>query len=99
MSDSARPSRFQPHYGGQSQPQPRSVEILYETSLNVERKNISLSLRQNSRGRFLRITEEVAGRRDAIVVPASGLEAFREALDSILTADSANPAEEPMPEE
>ncbi len=73
---------------------PRSVEILYEVSLQAERKTLSLSLRQNSRGRFLRITEEVGGRRDAIVVPASGLEDFRQALDNVLAADAANANED-----
>ncbi len=72
----------------------RFVETLYEVTIQVERKSLSLSLKQNNRGRFLRITEEVGGRRDAIVVPASGLDDFRSALEKVLAADDANPVEE-----
>ena len=57
---------------------------LQSCSIQVERKHITFDLRENPRGRFLRIIEEVGGRRDAVIVPASGLEAFREALNKII---------------
>ncbi len=57
---------------------------LQATSLQVERKHITFDLRENPRGRFLRIIEEVGGRRDAVIVPASGLEEFRDALNKII---------------
>ena len=53
-------------------------------SLRIERKLFTLEIRENPRGQFLRITEEVGGRRDAVVIPLSGLEQFREALDKII---------------
>ncbi|HEX4140319.1 MAG TPA: hypothetical protein VHY09_08225 [Candidatus Methylacidiphilales bacterium] len=43
-------------------------------------------MRENPRGRFLRITEDANGRRDSIVIPAPGLEDFRRVLDGIISA-------------
>jgi len=57
---------------------------LLSHSIQVERKHITFDLRENPRGRFLRIIEEVGGRRDAVIVPATGLEEFREALNKII---------------
>jgi hypothetical protein len=53
-------------------------------SLRVERKHFTFELKENPRGRFLRITEEVNGRYDAIIVPLTGLEQFRDMLDEII---------------
>ncbi len=63
---------------------------LVSEKVQVERKLFFFDLKENQRGRFLRITEDVNGRRDAIVVPATGLAAFRDALDRVI---------EGMPEE
>ncbi len=57
---------------------------LQSHSIKVERKHITLDLRENPRGRFLRIIEEVNGRRDAVIVPLAGLEEFRQTLDKII---------------
>ena len=54
--------------------------------LQVERKQFFFDLKENQRGRFLRITEDVGGRRDSIVLPASGLRAFRDTLDRLIEA-------------
>ena len=54
------------------------------TTLRVERKCFTFDLCENQRGQFLRIVEEVGGRQDAIVVPVSGLEQFRDALDEVI---------------
>jgi len=55
-------------------------------SLRVERKQFTFELKENARGQFLRITEEVGGRRDAIIIPLSGVEQFRNTLDEIIRA-------------
>jgi hypothetical protein len=60
--------------------------ILKSENVAVERKNFIFDLRENPRGRFLRITEDANGRRDSIVIPAPGLEDFRRVLDGIITA-------------
>ncbi len=64
-------------------------DILKSENIAIERKNFIFDLRENPRGRFLRITEDAGGRRDAIVIPAPGLEEFRRALDEIIAADRA----------
>ena len=53
-------------------------------SIRVERKQFFFDLGENPQGRFLKITEDVNGRRDAIIIPATGLEEFRTALDMII---------------
>ena len=63
--------------------------VLKTGSISVERKDFIFDLKENPRGRFLRITEEAHGRRDAIVIPAPGLEDFRRVLDEIISANRA----------
>ena len=57
---------------------------LLDRSIRVERKNITFDLKENPRGRFLRITEEVSGRRNSVIIPLSGIEEFREAVDKVI---------------
>jgi hypothetical protein len=51
-------------------------DALYSDKVQVERKQFFFELKENARGRFLRITEDVNGRRNAIVIPSGGLEEF-----------------------
>ena len=54
-------------------------------SIRVERKNFTFDLRENPRGRFLKIVEEVPnGRRDTIIIPLTGIEDFRDALNEVI---------------
>jgi len=57
---------------------------LQNQSIRVERKHFTFDLRENPRGRFLRIIEEVNGRRDAIIIPLTGIEEFRDQLNEII---------------
>lgn len=59
---------------------------IFNEKVQVERKTFSFELRENPRGRFLRVTEDVGGRRDTIIVPSTGLEQFRAVLDHAITA-------------
>ncbi len=63
--------------------------IIKSDSIAVERKQFIFDLRENPRGRFLRITEDANGRRDSIVIPAPGLEEFRRLLEEMIAADKA----------
>ena len=69
-------------------PRPRApigMEIcLQHRRLVVERKHVTFDLRENSRGLFLRITEEVCGRRNSIIVPLAGVDDFRDALNAVI---------------
>jgi hypothetical protein len=85
------PSRF----GGQRPRLPQTPvpeETLRTEKLQVERKTFILMLKENPRGRFLRITEDVGGRRDHIIVPSSGLADFRRVLDEMIRTDQETPA-------
>lgn len=56
---------------------------MHSERLQIERKTFTLSLRENPRGQFLRITEDVAGRHDTIIVPAPGLGEFLRVLSAV----------------
>jgi hypothetical protein len=60
-------------------------ELLSE-QVQVERKLFTFELRENPRGRFLKVTEDVGGRRDTIIIPATGLDKIREVLDRTISA-------------
>ena len=76
-----RPHGERPH--GPPKP-PVNEDTLKSAKIQIERKTFVLALKENSRGRFLRITEDVGGRRDTIIIPAPGLEDFRNLLDEII---------------
>ena len=60
---------------------------LFSEQIHVERKLFSFNLRENPRGRFLRITEDVGGHRDTVIIPATGLKDVRNVLEHIIKAD------------
>jgi hypothetical protein len=64
--------------------------LLFSDRIQIERKQFFFDLKENASGRFLRITEEVGGRRDAIIVPATGLEIFQEKLDNVIDENKQN---------
>jgi hypothetical protein len=67
---------------------------LFSEQVQIERKMFSFDLRENPRGRFLRITEDVGGRRDTIIIPATGLEQVREILDRTITKNQGSTSPE-----
>jgi hypothetical protein len=60
--------------------------LLFSDKVQIERKQFFFDLKENPRGRFLRITEDVGGRRDTIIIPATGLEQFRDLIDAAIEA-------------
>lgn len=50
----------------------------------VERKLFFLDLKENARGRFFKITEDVGGRRDTIMLPVEAANDFLEALTRLV---------------
>ncbi len=81
MISNERPSPYgqRPQYASGSKPAFAEETIGTET-LQIERKTFVFTLKENPRGRFLRITEEVGGRRDHVIVPSTGLEDFQKVL-------------------
>jgi hypothetical protein len=49
-----------------------------------DRKIFFLDLKENQRGRFLKITEDVGGRRDTVMLPAPAFKDFLEALQRLV---------------
>ena len=76
-----------------SGPKPQVVEETIKTEkIQIERKTFIFTLKENPRGRFLRITEDVNGRRDNIIIPATGLEDFKRLFDDMLKTSAQTPA-------
>ena len=63
---------------------------LLSERIQIERKQFYIDLKENPRGRFLKITEEVGGRRDTIIIPSTGLDLFRDTIEKAIEADKQN---------
>jgi hypothetical protein len=61
-------------------------EPIISDKIQIERKLFFFDLKQNQRGILLRITEDVRGRRDTIIIPATGLHDFQAALQRMVDA-------------
>ena len=93
MISNDRPSPFGNRQYGASKPTVNE-ETLKSDKVQIERKTFLFALKENPRGRFLRITEDVGGRRDTIIIPAPGLEDFKRLLDEMVRAAMETPPKE-----
>jgi len=94
MISNERPSPFGRY--PQSQPKPPVAEdTLRSETIQIERKTFVFALKENPRGRFLRITEDVGGRRDTIIIPAPGLEDFKKLLEEMVKVSNEIPPKNP----
>jgi hypothetical protein len=78
-------------WGGAKLKQPQELAVdteIFREQVQVERKTITFDLRENPRGRFLKITEDVGGRRDAVIIPAPGLADIHGVLSRVIDADT-----------
>jgi len=100
MISNERPSPYQrqpyrqPYHQPYPQPPPRPFiqeDTLKSEHIQIERKSFLLTLKENPRGRFLRITEDVGGRRDTIIIPSTGLEDFKKLLEEMVKASDEIP--------
>lgn len=62
---------------------------LFKSYLQIERKQITFDLRENLQGTFLRITESGHHHYNTIIIPTSGLEQFRDALNEVIKFNNA----------
>jgi hypothetical protein len=86
-------SNERPSFGSRRYAEPAAKPAVVEETIRtdriqIERKAFIFTLKENPRGRFLRITEDVNGRKDSIIVPATGLEEFRKLLDAMTQASA-----------
>jgi hypothetical protein len=92
--------RPRPAYGhGAPRPEfarpPIQEDTLKEAYFRIEMKNFEFKLKENPRGRFLRITEEKGSRRCAIIIPGTGLKDFQKLLAEMLKASETLPPQSP----
>ena len=66
----------------------QQVNLLSER-IQIERKQFFFDMKENPRGRFLKITEDVGGHRDTIIVPSSGLDRFRDVIQRAIDVERA----------
>lgn len=70
---------------------PSNEDTIRSDKVQIERKTFVFALKENPRGRFLRITEDVGGRHDTIIIPAPGLEDFKRLLDNMVKLAAETP--------
>jgi hypothetical protein len=63
-------------------------QALHSEKLVSDRKIFFLDLKENDRGRFIKITEDVKGRRDTIMLPMDVASDFAAALQRVLEAEA-----------
>ncbi|MEK0448166.1 MAG: hypothetical protein RL088_434 [Verrucomicrobiota bacterium] len=63
-------------------------EPIATEKVTIDRKVFFLDLKENQRGRFLKITEDVGGRRDTVMLPASAFRDFLDALTRLVDYES-----------
>ena len=61
---------------------------LASEKLHIENKTIFVDLKENEGGRFLQIAELSNDRRSTVVIPATGLADFLEAVTKVNAADA-----------
>ncbi len=71
--------------------QPTQNQPLASEKLAIDRKVFYIDLKENDRGRYVKITEDVGGRRDTIMVPVAALKEFHELLGRILEFETTLP--------
>jgi len=92
MISNERPSPYGHRQRAGGSPQPGMAEATIKAEkIHIERKTFVFSLKENPRGRFLRITEGTGGRRDTIIIPTTGLEDFRHVLDTMIQVAASSP--------
>ena len=83
---------YQRPYGGEMAPRPRVEEnTLKEVYIQVERKTFRLALKENVRGRFVRLTESTNGRMNSIIIPSTGLHELQTVVNELVKAHDALP--------
>jgi hypothetical protein len=70
---------------------PVNEDLLKSAQVQVERKTFVFALKENLRGRLLRITEDSGNHRNTIIIPATGLKDFMNVLQEMLKASEELP--------
>ena len=93
-----RRKQQQPYHESAASKPPRPFvqeDTLKTAEVQIERKYFIMLLKENPRGCFLRITEEVGDKRNSIIVPSTGLRDFQKLLAEMVAAANEIPAKTP----
>ena len=71
---------------------PVHEDTLKTAEVQVERKTFIFTLKENLRGRLLRITEDSGNRHNSIIIPATGLADFQKVLEEMVKASAEIPS-------
>jgi hypothetical protein len=71
-----------------------SDQVIASEKVVSGRKIFFLDYKENSRGRVLKITEDVNGRRDTIMVPDEALDDFADALERIINGEAGSSSDD-----
>ena len=64
----------------------QNSELIHTEKIVAERKVFFIDLKENARGKVVKITEDVSGNRDTIMVPTEILDEFISALNNVKEA-------------
>ena len=64
-------------------------KTLARRELQIERKQLTIEMRENFRGRFLRITEKCGGKTNVVIIPDTGINDFYASLDEVIADTNA----------
>ncbi len=100
MISNERPSPYgrRPYQGNSYQQTPRPFvqeDTIKSAEFQIERKFITVTLKENPRGRFLRITEEAGPKRNTVIIPITGLDDFKRVINEMAQAAEAMPTPKP----
>ena len=84
---SSRPPRYSDPQAGSE----RLNTTIATEKISVEWKIFFLDLQENHRGRYFKITEDVNGRRDTIIVPLEAAPLVLEAVKRLVAESDARP--------
>ncbi len=104
MISNERPSPYgrRPYQSQGYPPTPRPFvqeDTIKSAEIQVERKIFTITLKENPRGRFLRITEDAGSKRNTVILPITGLDDFKRVINEMAQAADAMPAPVTSPEE
>ena len=92
MFSNDQPSNLRRSHGDSPKSGQRVQEAtLFKQEIFIERKEFSLVLKENPRGRFIRIVESNGNYFASIIVPSSGLADFQRLLNEMIKADKEIP--------
>ena len=104
MISNERPSPYgrRPYQASGYQQTPRPFvqeDTIKTTELQIERKIFTITLKENPRGRFLRITEDAGTKRNTVIIPITGLDDFKRVINEMAQAAEEMPAPKQPPAE